>query len=41
MPVHLLRRGAHGVNRRRVLTLMKRMDVEALYFKPIAIRRNT
>ncbi|WP_063910536.1 integrase core domain-containing protein [Paraburkholderia monticola] len=41
MLVHLLRRRAHGVNRRRVLTLIKGMDVEALYIKPTAIHRDT
>jgi putative transposase len=41
MLVRLLRREGHGVGRRRVRTLMKRMGVEALYCKPNTSRRNS
>ena len=40
MLVRLLRREGHGVGRRRVRTLMKRMGVKALYCKPNTSRRN-
>jgi putative transposase len=40
MLVRLLRREDHGVGRRRVRTLMKRMGVKALYCKPNTSRRN-
>ncbi|MGY6164001.1 IS3 family transposase [Paraburkholderia strydomiana] len=40
MLARLLRRQGHGVGRRRVRTLMKRMGVEALYCKPNTSRRN-
>ncbi|WP_414858479.1 IS3 family transposase [Paraburkholderia tropica] len=40
MLARLLRREGHGVGRRRVRTLMKRMGVEALYCKPNTSRRN-
>lgn len=40
MLVRLLRREGHGVGRRCVRTLMKRMGVEALYCKPNTSRRN-
>jgi putative transposase len=40
MLARLLRREGHGVGRRRVRTLMKRMGVEALYCEPNASRRN-
>jgi len=36
----LLRREGHGLGRRRVRTLMKRMGIEALYCKPNTSRRN-
>ncbi|WP_373422256.1 IS3 family transposase [Burkholderia gladioli] len=40
MLARLLRREGHGVGRRCVRTLMKRMGVEALYCKPNTSRRN-
>ncbi|RQS03505.1 IS3 family transposase [Burkholderia sp. Bp8998] len=40
MLARLLRREGHGVGRRRIRTLMKRMGVEALYCKPNTSRRN-
>ena len=40
MLARLLRRQGHGVGRRRVRTLMKRMGIEALYCKPNTSRRN-
>nr|WP_183733682.1 MULTISPECIES: IS3 family transposase [Paraburkholderia] len=40
MLARLLCREGHGVGRRRVRTLMKRMGVEALYCKPNTSRRN-
>ena len=40
MPARLLRREGDEVGRRRVRTLMMRMNVEALYCKPNTSRRN-
>lgn len=40
MLARLLRREGHGVGRRRVRMLMKRMGIEALYCKPNTSRRN-
>jgi len=40
MLARLLRREGHEIGRRRVRTLMKRMDIEALYCEPNTSRRN-